>query len=129
MRVHELSGLMLRAGIALLVALTLPGCGKVGPPVAPERRVPVAVSGLSAVVEGPAVVLTWSNPGTRADGTRMRDLTTVRVHRREDAGDGEPKPALLSWGKVVGYDEVAAIPLAEPAPATIEGTRVTWVDR
>jgi predicted small lipoprotein YifL len=129
MRVHELSGLILRAGIALLVALTLLGCGKKGPPVAPERRVPAAVSELSAVVEGPVVVLTWSNPGTRADGTRMRDLTTIRIYRREDAGDGEPKPALLSWGKVVGYDEIAAIRLAEPDPATMEGPRATWADR
>lgn len=115
--------------IVALLAAALAGCGKVGPPVAPEGRVPVAVSDLSAVVEGPAVVLTWSSPGTRADGTRMRDLTTVRVYRREDAGDGEPKPALLSWGKVVGYDEIATIRLAEPGPATIEGPRVTWVDR
>ncbi|MEK7364788.1 MAG: fibronectin type III domain-containing protein [candidate division NC10 bacterium] len=129
MRVHELSGLMLRAGIALLVALTLLGCGKKGPPVAPERRIPVAVSDLSAVVEGPAVVLTWSNPGTRADGTRLKDLTTIRIYRREDAGDGEPKPAMLSWGKVVGYDEIAAIRLAEPDPATVEGPRATWADR
>lgn len=129
MRVHELSGLMLRAGIALLVALTLLGCGKKGPPVAPERRVPVAVSDLSGLVEGSAVILSWSNPGTRADGTRMRDLTTIRIYRREDAGDGEPKPAMLSWGKVVGYDEIAAIRLAEPGPATIEGPRATWADR
>ena len=118
-----------RAVLLILLAAVGTGCGKKGPPVAPERRIPVAVSDLSAVVEGPAVVLTWSNPGTRADGTRMRDLTTLRVYRREDAGDGEPKPALLSWGKVVGYDEIAAIRLAEPAPATIEGSRVTWVDR
>ena len=122
-----------RAGaLALLlvvVGTALAGCGKKGPPVAPERRVPAVVSNLSAVVEGPALSLTWSNPGTRADGTRMRDLTTIRIHRREEAGDGEPKPALLSWGKVVGYDEVAAIRLAEPAPAQVEGPRVTWVDR
>jgi hypothetical protein len=59
----------------------------------------------------------------------MRDLTTVRVYRREDAGDGEPKPAMLSWGKVVGYDEIATIRLTEPGPATIEGPRVTLVDR
>lgn len=129
MRVHELSGLMLRAGIALLVALTLLGCGKKGPPVAPEGRVPVAVSDLSGLVEGSVVILSWSNPGTRADGTRLKDLTTIRIYRREDAGDGEPKPALLSWGKVVGYDEMAAIRLAEPAPAKVEGPRVTWVDR
>lgn len=118
------------AGLLLaLAAVVLAGCGKKGPPVAPERRVPAVVSDLSAVVEGSALILTWSNPGTRADGTRMRDLTTIRIHRREEAGDGEPKPALLSWGKVVGYDEVTAIRLAEPAPATVEGPRVTWVDR
>lgn len=118
------------AGLLLVLAtLVLAGCGKKGPPVAPERRVPAVVSGLSAVVEGSTVVLTWSNPATRADGTRMRDLTTVRVYRREDAGDGEPKPALLSWGKVVGYDEIAVIRLAQPDPATVEGARVTWVDR
>ncbi|MCI0549066.1 MAG: fibronectin type III domain-containing protein, partial [Candidatus Rokubacteria bacterium] len=113
----------------ILVAVVAAGCGKKGPPVAPERRVPAAVADLSAVVEGSAVILTWSNPATRADGSRMRDLTTLRIYRREDAGDGEPKPALLSWGKVVGYDEMAAIRLAEPAPAKVEGPRVTWVDR
>lgn len=119
---------MLRAGIALLVALTLVGCGKTGPPVAPERRLPVAVSDLSVVIEGNAFVLTWMNPGTRVDGSRLKDLTSIRIYRREETGDGEPKPAILSWGKVVGYDEIKAIRLAEPAPAKVEGSRVTWTD-
>ncbi|MBI3029149.1 MAG: hypothetical protein HYY64_06530 [Candidatus Rokubacteria bacterium] len=113
----------------VLATLALAGCGKKGPPVAPEGRVPAAVSDLSGLVEGSAVILTWSNPGTRADGTRLKDLATIRIYRREDAGDGEPKPAMLSWGKVVGYDEIAAIRLAEPGPATIEGSRATWADR
>jgi len=112
----------------ILLAVVGAGCGKTGPPVAPERRLPTAVSELSAVVEGGAVILTWSNPGTRMDGSRLKDLATVQVYRREDAGDGEPKPAILSWGKIVGYDEVAAIRLATPAPATVEGSRVTWTD-
>lgn len=81
------------------------------------------------MVEGNALVLTWTNPGTRADGTRMKDLVTIRIYRREDAGDGEPKPALLSWGKVVGYDEIAVIRLADPAPAKVDGPRVAWTDR
>jgi predicted small lipoprotein YifL len=113
----------------LLVAAAAAGCGKKGPPVAPERRVPAAVSAVTALVEGSAIVLSWQNPGTRADGTRLRDLAVIRVHRREEPGDGEPKPALLSWGKVVGYDEVALIRLAAPAPAQVEGPRVTWTDR
>lgn len=115
--------------LLLAVAAGLVGCGKKGPPVAPERRIPAPISDLSAVVEGSRVILTWSNPGTRADGTRLRDLTTVRIYRREDAADGEPKPALLSWGKIVGYDEIAALRLADPAPATVEGPRVTWADQ
>lgn len=118
----------------LAVALTagtstaLLGCGKTGPPVAPERRLPIAVSDLSGVIEGNALVLTWANPGTRMDGSRLKDLALIRIYRREDAGDGEPKPAVVSWGKVVGYDEVAAIRLADPAPAKVEGGRVSWTD-
>jgi hypothetical protein len=112
-----------------LVGLAAVGCGKKGPPVAPERRVPAAVSGLTAAVEGSAIILSWMNPATRADGTRMKDLTRLRVYRREEPGEGEPKPAILSWGKVVGYDEVAAIRLAAPAPAKVEGNRVSWADR
>ncbi|MBI4241501.1 MAG: hypothetical protein HY613_07265, partial [Candidatus Rokubacteria bacterium] len=97
--------------------------------MAPERRVPATVSGFTATVEGRAIMLSWTNPTTRADGTRMKDLTALRVYRREEPGDGEPKPAMLSWGRVVGYDEVAAIRLAEPAPAKVEGSRLTWGDR
>ena len=126
---HPRAGAFALPLIVALLAVAVAGCGKKGPPVAPERRVPVAVSDLSGLVEGSAVILSWSNPGTRADGTRLKDLTTIRIYRREDAADGEPKPAMLSWGKVVGYDEIAAIRLAEPAPATIEGPRATWADR
>ncbi|MFQ5898867.1 MAG: fibronectin type III domain-containing protein [Candidatus Methylomirabilia bacterium] len=112
-----------------LIGLAAAGCGIKEPPVAPERRVPAAVSGLSATVEGAAVVLTWTNPSRRADGSRLPDLTTLRVYRREQPRQGKPKPAVLSRGKVVGYDEVAAIRLSAPAPAEVEGSRVRWSDR
>jgi fibronectin type 3 domain-containing protein len=120
---------MRRLLLLALVALTAVGCGKKGPPVAPERRVPAAVSGLAATVEGSAIILRWQNPRTRADGTRMRDLTVLRVYRREEPPGTAPKPAILSWGKVVGYDEVAAIRLTEPAPAKVEGSQTSWADR
>jgi predicted small lipoprotein YifL len=119
---------MRRALLLALVLLGLVACGKKGPPVAPERRLPSPVADLAATVEGSAIILTWSNPRTRAEGTRLKDLAVIRVYRREDAGDGEPKPAVLSWGKVVGYDEIAALRLAEPTPAKVEGSRVTWAD-
>jgi hypothetical protein len=96
--------------------------------VAPERRIPAPVTELRASVEGRLILLDWTNPGHRADGTRMKDLTTVRVYRREEPGQSEPKPAMLSRGKVVGYDEIAAIQMAAPAPARVDGGKVRWAD-
>jgi hypothetical protein len=113
----------------LLLGVSLVACGKKGPPVAPERRLPMAPSALQGAVDEDSIALTWANPTTRVDSSRMRDLTTVRVHRRED-GDGTPlKPAMLSGDHVVGYDEVAVIRLDAPAPAEVQGGTVRWVDR
>jgi fibronectin type 3 domain-containing protein len=120
-----------RGGLLLLclASLLLPACGKKGPPVAPERRLPAAASGLQGAVEEQTIVLQWVNPRTRVDGTALRDLTLVRLHRREEA-DGAPlKPALLSGGEVVGYTETAVIRLAQPSPAVVERGQVRWVDR
>ncbi|MBI4610989.1 MAG: fibronectin type III domain-containing protein [Candidatus Rokubacteria bacterium] len=120
---------MRRLLVVALIGVAAAGCGRKGPPVAPERRVPAVVSGLTATVEGNAIVLSWMNPTTRADGTRMKDLTRLRVHRRAEAPQAEPKPAVLARGAVVGYDEIASIRLAAPAPAKVEGHRITWIDR
>ncbi|MBI2525561.1 MAG: hypothetical protein HYV93_06220 [Candidatus Rokubacteria bacterium] len=105
------------------------GCGKKGPPVAPERRLPAAASALEASVDADAIVLRWVNPKTRMDGTRLRDLATVKLHRRE-AVEGAPlRSAMVSRGQVVGYEEIAAIRLAAPEPAVVRGDSVQWVDR
>jgi hypothetical protein len=118
-----------RPALALaLIALAVLGCGKKGPPVAPERRLPNAPAGLQAVIEGSTVVVTWTNPTQRFDGTRLRDLATLRLYRREESGTGEPKPAMLSGSRVVGYDEMATIRLEAPAPAVVQGHTVRWVD-
>jgi hypothetical protein len=118
-----------RLATLALVALAVAGCGKKGPPVAPELRLPVPPSGVSGFIDEGAIVITWTNPGTRLDGTPLRDLTEVRLFRREDA-DGAPlKPAMLSGSRIVGYDEIAAIRLDSPAPAVVQGTNIRWVDR
>ncbi len=116
-----LAVLALVAGIA--------GCGKKGPPVAPERRLPAAASALTASVEGNMVVLSWINPKTRVDGTRLRDLGTVKLHRREEAEGAPPRAAMVSQGQVVGWDEVASIRLDAADPAVVRGDGVRWVDR
>jgi hypothetical protein len=115
--------------IGAVAGLAIGACGKRGSPVAPERRLPGPVSGFDALVRAEGVELTWVNPDRRVDGTRMRDLTVVHLYRSEDTGTGEAKPALLDRGQIAGYTEIASIRLAEPAPATVSGDRVVFLDR
>ncbi len=116
-------------GLAV-AALALGGCGKKGPIVAPERRLPLPPDGMRAVVAERGVVISWSNPRVRADGTRLRDLAVVRLFRREEAADAAPKPAMLSGDRVVGYEEIARIPLdvTPPAGVQIEGGKMSVTD-
>jgi hypothetical protein len=117
------------AVLLLLAASALVACGKKGPPVAPELRVPVGPGGLHGAVDEQSVVVGWTGPGTRVDGTRLRAVALYKLYRREEANGGEPKSAMLSSGRVVGYDEIATIRPDSPAPATVQGSSVTWVDR
>jgi hypothetical protein len=111
------------------VAFLAGACGKKGPPVAPERRLPAAPAALRGVVDQDSIVLAWTTPRARADGSPLRDLTTLMLHRREEETGAPLKPAILSWGRVVGYEEIASIRLGAPAPATVQGDTVQWVDR
>jgi hypothetical protein len=63
------------------------------------------------------------------DGTPLRDVALVRLHRRAE-GAGEPaKSAMVSSGQVVGWDELVAIKLDTPGPAVVSGNSIKWVDR
>jgi hypothetical protein len=114
----------------LLVSLVLlAACGRVGPPVAPERVSPQPAAELGATIVDRAIELHWTIPARRADNARLRDLTALHVFRTDDDGAGDPKPALLADKRIAGYTEVAAIRVAEPAPAVVAGDRMTFVDR
>jgi hypothetical protein len=115
--------------LLVLAAGALVGCGKKGPPVAPELRVPMGPEGLYGTVDQQSIVVSWTGPGQRADGSRLRTVSVYKLHRREEAPNGPPRSAMLSSGRVVGYDEIAVIRTADPAPASVQGTSVTWVDR
>jgi hypothetical protein len=115
--------------LVLAAVLALAACGKTGPPVAPDVKVPAVISDLRGVVEDGAVALTWTNPQRRADAARLRDLTQVRLYRSDDEGVMPPKPALLVDGKIAGYREIAVIDLVSPAPAVLQGHTMRLVDR
>ncbi|HEY3067997.1 MAG TPA: hypothetical protein VGL09_19575 [Methylomirabilota bacterium] len=106
-----------RAGVVAvtaLVAAAWAGCAKVGPPVAPEVRLPRAVSDLTATVSEGAVDLAWTNPSRRVDNTIIRDLAVARVYRTDDDGTGDPKSAIVNRGRVAGYREIARIAFDVP---------------
>jgi hypothetical protein len=115
--------------VAALALLLLPACGRKGPPVAPERRLPQPVTDLRGVVREGAVDLSWSVPRRRADNTRLIDPGLARVFRAEDDGQGEARAALLVDDRVAGYTEVATVRLADPPSPLVRGDRVALTDR
>jgi hypothetical protein len=113
-----------------LLGLILVACGKKGPPVAPERRLPAAPAGLAASIDEASILVTWTLPSTRLDGTPLKDLTRTKLYRREDSdGGAPPKPAMFASGRIVGYDEIASIPPDSSPAATGAAGSVQWVDR
>jgi hypothetical protein len=113
---------------ALLVA-ALGACGRKGPPVPPERRVPQQVTDLRGVVREGRIELEWSVPRRRLDGSRLVDPGQARVFRAEDAGTADPKPALLVKDRIAGYTEVASIRLADPPSPLVTGGRTRFPDQ
>ena len=91
-----------RLAALVLLGLALAACGKKGPPVIPENRLPAPAAGLGALIDEGAIQVSWTNPTTRFDGTSLRDLIEVKLYRREDNDDSPLKPAMLSGGQVVG---------------------------
>ncbi len=117
-----------RSLVLVLLPIALGACGRSGPPIAPELRLPAAVSALTGVVIPEGIQLAWTDPSHRVAGSPLRDLTVVRVFRTEDSGAGQPRSAFLDAGRIIGYAEIATIRLASPAPARVDGTRVTLID-
>jgi fibronectin type 3 domain-containing protein len=123
--------------LALLVALPLTACGRRGPPVPPETRLPAAVQDLSISVLGEGVRLTWTLPRIRVDRSPLKELRRTEVYRRLETGEREPvRPAILTFGglfggpaELPGFERVADILVAEPTgPVEIAGSRVTYTD-
>jgi hypothetical protein len=115
--------------LAAVLGAALGACGRKGPPVAPERRAPQPVADLRGLVSDGAIQLTWSLPRRRVDNARLLDPGIARVFRVEDAGEGEPRSALLRDDRIPGYTEVGSVPLADRPSPLVQAGRVSFTDR
>ena len=116
--------------VAVLVLIALGACGRKGPPVAPERRVPQPVSDLRGLVRDGGIELAWTTPRRRVDNTRLIDPDVARVFRTDDAGQGEPRAAMLSHDRIAGYTEVGTVALGEPpSSGRAQSGRIVFTDR
>lgn len=112
-----------------LVLVALGACGRRGNPVPPETRVPQAVSDLSAVVREGGVEVAWTVPRRRADNSRILEPGIARLYRVDDAGAGDPRPAILHDDRVRGYTEISTFRLHDPPSSYLRGSRITYLDR
>lgn len=74
---------VLFALIALWGGLAWAGCGLKGPPAPPEELVPKGIKDLSAISRKNSVILRWSVPNRRGDGSKLEDLAGFEVFRKE----------------------------------------------
>ena len=114
---------------AVALGLAIGACGRKGPPVAPELRVPIAVADLEGVLRDGLVELAWSAPRRRVDNSRIVEPAMTRLYRTEDSGQGEPRPAMLVDDRIAGYKEIASFNVGDPTAPTAERGRFTYVDR
>jgi fibronectin type 3 domain-containing protein len=125
---------MNRLAPALLAVLALGACGKKASPISPSLRVPAPVADLRAEVRGGAVELTWTNPVRRGDNKKLHDIVAARVYRTDDDGVADPRPALLTQGRIAGYIELLTLTAMPTQPGTVPpplltGGRVQATDR
>ena len=118
-----------RAAVLASAVLALVACGKRGAPVAPQLRVPQAVTDLQATARHDGIELAWTPPRRRVDNRRLFDPGVAKLYRTEDSGAGEPRAAMLVRDRIAGYTEVATFPLSEPAGTQARDARVVYTDR
>ena len=91
---HRIEGTACAA--ALAAGLALAGCGMPGAPQPPSLNLPETVADLAASRAGNQVALTWTMPKKNTDKLLLKGNVTVRVCRKEGAGDCETAGAELS---------------------------------
>jgi len=93
----------------LFLSVFLPACGKIGPPLPPERREPLRVGDLSVEQQGAHLILSF--PFTRTPKTRLQRVDVYRLVEPIDAPMGLPIETFSERASVVYSIMADDIPL------------------
>ncbi len=98
--------------VSATLMLTVAGCGKKGPPLAPLLRVPAQVSAFAVVRADNLVFATLTVPAANVGGDQPADVALVEVYAVTSVG-----PPTLENGRVPpGFTLVASSPVRRPVP-------------
>ncbi|HEX2453480.1 MAG TPA: hypothetical protein VHI99_07250 [Vicinamibacterales bacterium] len=127
-----------RLATSFLVVLATAACGKKGPPLAPLRLVPAAVTDASARVVGQDVQLHFGLPNKNLNGPGRIDLDHIEIYAiTMPPGTNPPSNRdLLTKGRIVGTISVKPPPAEgeatepeKPDTRPGPGDRVSFVER
>src|SRR5215813_9370994 len=111
--------LRLSLSLSLFISVFLPACGKVGPPLPPERRETLHVENLNVEQRGAHLIL--SLPFTRTPKTPLQRIDVYRLVEPLDAPMGLPIETFSERASVV-YS-ILADDIRSTAPASYTTTR------
>ena len=109
--------------------MTLVACGKKGPARRSGARLPLPASALHAHIDEEAVVVGWTIPRTRADGSALRDLSSVRLYRREEEDGRRPRRRCCPRVASSATTRSPSYASTPPRPPSCGAIAMEWVDR
>ena len=102
------------AGIELLLAFWLVGCGAPGEPLPPTPPIPTAITDLSVTQAGDGVMLSFTMPKKSVIGDTLAEIPTMEILRGTVRADGTPDEK--------SFQVVDTVPGAMMASYTQRGT-------
>ena len=91
--------------MVVLPAMLLAGCGRKGPPRAPELLAPAAITDLTARAGESGIRLEWSRPRVALDGRKLTDLAAFVVLRKGTRADCLECRAVYQERTVIDVDD------------------------
>lgn len=105
-----------------IASLSLPACGRRGPPVPPRRVAPAAVESFRAEPGETDILVSWVRPSRNEDGSPLTDLAEFRLSRAE----GTPGPAGPAARPV--FSLLATIRAEQPENAVVRDSQYLFRD-